>query len=361
MSISEDDLPAVDSENEHDVKSPELRFVQMRRSLPADALELEDLVSSNGNFNRRETRCYLCKSDHDPSRCPLASICWRCMRKGHMTHDCPNQRDNSRCTFCVNPSMNHHPMQCPHQWRQYIYKESPRSEQRALNMNSMFIYCYMCGDEGHFGDDCQRKRGNKSRVSPFNALSLNQQHVAERREKDYVPIRRQSLEHSSASWRSSSRAPSVAKPRHERFSAASPSRSRSRSRTRSDTGSSPLRWARTRSRSPSDRSNYSYDSPPRRRSPQRSGSRWQSDRQRSQDNQAYSRDRRGSSHGYRRNGRDSVNSRHDSRGHHDHREGGRSMDRREGTSGRGYNADRREVPRDSGNSRYKPSYTGGYR
>ncbi|KAJ3308095.1 hypothetical protein HDV04_000832 [Boothiomyces sp. JEL0838] len=95
----------------------------------------------------KETRCYLCKSDHDPVKCPLADICFHCFYRGHCRQDCKDRR-SKYCEYCRKSG--HSTMECEKTWRQYIY--NTKDPQGPITVS-----CYNCGSEDHFGDYCQRR------------------------------------------------------------------------------------------------------------------------------------------------------------------------------------------------------------
>ncbi|KAI8588739.1 hypothetical protein BDZ88DRAFT_178217 [Geranomyces variabilis] len=246
----------------------------------------------------KETLCYLCKADHNPAWCPLNSLCFNCMHRGHLSNLCPNRKNIAPCLHCANipGAQPHHSMQCRHLWRQYKFSSREISGQP-------YIYCYMCGEEGHYGDDCRDRPWNPRapRASAFNASAL------------HLPAF--DTPSSKSKNRASNSTPSAnssrKKPTHRRFSS-SPSpprrnRSRSRSRDRSrrqrspdrrrsygrrpERSSSADRYPRTRSLSRSDGSGYSdADVPQRSRHSDRRGSR--SDRPHQQDRRQDDRDKR---------------------------------------------------------------------
>jgi hypothetical protein len=65
-------------------------------------------------------RCHLCRSDHDPLRCPLADVCYQCYRRGHCKQECPDyiNRVARFCAYC--DQKGHSTMDCSKVWRRYI-------------------------------------------------------------------------------------------------------------------------------------------------------------------------------------------------------------------------------------------------
>ncbi|KAJ3170560.1 hypothetical protein HDU88_008461 [Geranomyces variabilis] len=179
MEISENDMPVVISSSDDDseesepsveetLKSPDtLRVVQMRTAAPTEpGIELKELFKDSPDTRRKpevryfgatewcrgcrqmghhisscpekETLCYLCKADHNPAWCPLNSLCFNCMHRGHLSNLCPNRKNIAPCLHCANipGAQPHHSMQCRHLWRQYKFSSREISGQP-------YIYCYM--------------------------------------------------------------------------------------------------------------------------------------------------------------------------------------------------------------------------
>jgi hypothetical protein len=74
------------------------------------------------NCKEKEISCYLCRSDHDPTRCPLANVCFWCFRRGHEKMDCRSRHISKFCMFCKEPR--HSTQECDLLWRDYIYNSS---------------------------------------------------------------------------------------------------------------------------------------------------------------------------------------------------------------------------------------------
>jgi hypothetical protein len=69
---------------------------------------------------------------------------------GHQVRECPSPGRERSCAFCNKPYHNTH--ECPFVWRQYIFK-------RDIVLTDVGrISCGMCGEEGHFRDECRSGR-----------------------------------------------------------------------------------------------------------------------------------------------------------------------------------------------------------
>ncbi|KAI8610566.1 hypothetical protein BC830DRAFT_1038517, partial [Chytriomyces sp. MP71] len=94
--------------------------------------------------------------DHDPMRCPLSDVCFACCRMGHTKDTCPNVSKRRFCEVCQNAS--HSIYTCPNHWRKYKLKSSlpQRSKNEAASViPKLIMYCYNCGSNQHFGDECE--------------------------------------------------------------------------------------------------------------------------------------------------------------------------------------------------------------
>lgn len=111
--------------------------------------------------------CHKCGviGDHYETQCPTTMVCSRCGERGHLTSACKSKtRKRQYCKHC--DTFNHGDYNCPSIWRSYITKVV-KNEEYVLPV----MYCYNCGSEAHFGDECSRQRS--SRVPNINGSAFS--------------------------------------------------------------------------------------------------------------------------------------------------------------------------------------------
>ncbi|KAK0491018.1 hypothetical protein IW261DRAFT_1435232 [Armillaria novae-zelandiae] len=119
--------------------------------------------------------CLTCgaRDEHPTRSCPISKSCFKCGMKGHINVNCPNKFQHQEpigniCHRCGHRS--HIISECPTWWRIYVYisEENERVQilhaRRAKSKAGLgeggegYIaedeWCYNCGVEGHWGDDC---------------------------------------------------------------------------------------------------------------------------------------------------------------------------------------------------------------
>lgn len=136
--------------------------------------------SQRGHLKRNcpHVICAYCgiMDDHYTQQCPKAIKCANCGEEGHYRSQCPRQARRIYCTECN--SKNHARERCPSIWRSYYLRE--RTFHRTLHIERVF--CYNCGHQGHFGDDCSMRRSSKvpnEDGSAFSGENLPQELKAE--------------------------------------------------------------------------------------------------------------------------------------------------------------------------------------
>ncbi|KJA24656.1 hypothetical protein HYPSUDRAFT_482111 [Hypholoma sublateritium FD-334 SS-4] len=141
--------------------------------------------------------CLTCglRNEHSTRSCPISKVCFTCGMKGHINANCPNRRtarafQSSReveCDRCS--SSNHKTNECPTVWRLYEYYTAEeqthvietRHSKKDLKLGEGgegYVaddeWCYYCGHNGHWGDDCHdmdRAPDEPSAFSRYNVMT----------------------------------------------------------------------------------------------------------------------------------------------------------------------------------------------
>ena len=108
----------------------------------------------------KSIKCNLCQQEHDPLKCALQEVCFLCWKRGHMRMDCPFGRPPRKECLKCNTKDHHTTMDCTSVWRDYVTQKEP--------FESFDVYCYYCGDSGHFGDFCNQRKQNIYQPSAFD-------------------------------------------------------------------------------------------------------------------------------------------------------------------------------------------------
>lgn len=100
--------------------------------------------------------CHKCGvvGDHYETHCPTTTICSKCGLRGHMMSACTSKsRKRQYCKSC--DTFEHGDENCPSIWRSYITKV--KDQEHVLPV----VYCYNCGDDSHYGDECDSARSSR--------------------------------------------------------------------------------------------------------------------------------------------------------------------------------------------------------
>ncbi|XP_053393608.1 zinc finger CCHC domain-containing protein 7-like [Mercenaria mercenaria] len=145
-----------------------------------------DLISATCRRSRyyKPIRCHNCdKEGHLSKNCPQPKkvvVCIMCAEPGHICRNCPQAmcynceepgHDSKNCTAprrsfnytCYRCNMQGHDQnQCPDNWRQYHVTVTPGKIQHfPIQTKRKRPSCFNCGDEGHFGHECEDERMSK--------------------------------------------------------------------------------------------------------------------------------------------------------------------------------------------------------
>ncbi|KAK0468352.1 uncharacterized protein EV420DRAFT_460559 [Desarmillaria tabescens] len=141
--------------------------------------------------------CLTCgaRDEHPTRSCPISKSCFKCGMKGHI-NNCPNKYQNQEaagdtCHRCGYRS--HITSECPTWWRIYVY--IPEENERVQILHARrekskadlgqggegYIaedeWCYNCGVEGHWGDDCNNAPHAYGVPEDYSAFGSNNLHT----------------------------------------------------------------------------------------------------------------------------------------------------------------------------------------
>ncbi|SMN19913.1 similar to Kazachstania africana KAFR_0L01140 hypothetical protein [Maudiozyma saulgeensis] len=119
--------------------------------------------------SKKHFKCKICQNnEHRTKNCPR-TLCEHC---GQMKAHHSNITSNSLCSnitvstkkqeadidesaFCVACESNGHAVdRCPSIWREYIRKQERSEKLTKPTIPMHTLFCYNCGEKGHYGDDC---------------------------------------------------------------------------------------------------------------------------------------------------------------------------------------------------------------
>lgn len=99
------------------------------------------------------TTCKYCHGDHFKYECLTRQRCTKCKQLGHTKGSCPEKlavapgEAAMQCAVCE--LHDHTEMNCSELWQ--TYRPQPGNVKKV---RSLPVFCYCCGNDGHFGGDC---------------------------------------------------------------------------------------------------------------------------------------------------------------------------------------------------------------
>lgn len=138
----------------------------LRRYFPITEhiVDLPSCLSCAGNNHRtvdcQELNCAVCgvMGEHTTVGCPQNQRCDKCRQRGHESSECTSKLRASKdempgCDICN--SRDHIESDCHFIWRSFR-----RKPEEMRKVRDILVYCYCCGNSGHYGGDCGLRRGS---------------------------------------------------------------------------------------------------------------------------------------------------------------------------------------------------------
>ncbi|XP_020601086.1 zinc finger CCHC domain-containing protein 7-like isoform X2 [Orbicella faveolata] len=126
-------------------------------------------LSQNCPLPKKISVCFLCGGvGHVKRHCPN-ELCFNCYEPGHISKQCrkPRRRPYDRCNRCH--VLGHIAVDCPDRWRQYhlTTEVGPVIRPDRPVSSPSPVYCYNCGDQGHYGYECQEENATMRSELPL--------------------------------------------------------------------------------------------------------------------------------------------------------------------------------------------------
>lgn len=125
---------------------------------------------SHGSSQCPLLTCRWCRAvaEHPYYACPTRRRCTECRQLGHDAESCTERlalpRDQMDCAICG--STDHLEETCVELWR--TYKPDPLTSSKV---KALPVYCYCCGNAGHYGADCGMNMARPSTITAWETWS----------------------------------------------------------------------------------------------------------------------------------------------------------------------------------------------
>ncbi|KAK3402763.1 hypothetical protein B0T20DRAFT_344232 [Sordaria brevicollis] len=148
---------------------------------------IECASTSHDSSQCPDLTCRWCSDKHPSHTCPTRRRCTTCRQLGHSADSCTEKlavpRDEMDCAICGSRD-GHLEDTCTQLWRTFTPDPLTTSKVKALP-----IYCYCCGNAGHYGADCGMNMARPSTITISETWSKsNVEQLYIDPESDKIPI-----------------------------------------------------------------------------------------------------------------------------------------------------------------------------